>query len=168
MEFLTVPFDKGYNREEFDCEKESLNNYFKKQISQDIKKKLAVCFIYLDDDEETIIGYYTLSNASIPYNNVPEGLRKKFPKSYDYIPVTLLGRLALDKNYKGKGYGSKILIDALKRSLKVAESDLGSVAVIADPLDDQAEKYYEHFGFIKLQSSGKMFLNMKAIKKLEL
>ena len=124
--------------------------------------------LYLDDDEETIIGYYTLSNASIPYDDVPEGLRKKFPKSYDYIPVTLLGRLALDKNYKGQGYGSKILVDALKRSLKVAESDLGTVAVIADPLDDQAEKYYEHFGFVKLPSSGKMFLDMKAIKKLEL
>ena len=79
------------------------------------------------------------------------------------IPVTLLGRLAVDVGSKGQGLGSKILIDALKRSLKVAEIELGSVAVITDPLDQEAESYYDHFGFIKLPNSGKMFLDMNTI-----
>ena len=113
-------------------------------------------------------GYYTLSNGSIPYDDVPESLRKKYPKSYDYIPVTLLGRLAIDLRIKGKGLGGKILVDALKRSLIVSEYELGSVAVIVDPLDKEAEKHYSHFGFIKLPGSGKMFLDMKTIKKLNL
>ena len=61
-----------------------------------------------------------------------------------------------------------ILIDALKRSLIASEQNLGSVAVIVDPLDDEAESYYSHFGFIKLPTSGKMFLDMKTIKLLNL
>jgi len=168
MKYLTVPLGKAHYRKIFDCGKLTLNEYIKTQVSQDIKKKLSVCFVLLGDDQQTVNGYYTLSNGSIPYENVPEDLRKKYPKSYDYIPVTLLGRLALDKKIIGQGFGSKILIDALKRSLKVSEETLGSVAVIVDPLDIDAEQYYAHFGFIKLPNSGKMFLDMKTIKKLNL
>lgn len=168
MDYLTVPFEKSFNRKEFDCEKPSLNDYIKTQVSQDIKKQLAVCFVLLSPDQKTVEGYYTLSNGSIPYEDVPENLGKKYPRSYDYIPVTLLGRLALDKGIKGNGFGGKLLVDALKRCLRVAEQDLGSVAVIVDPLDEDAEKYYSYFGFVKLPNSGKMFLDMKTIKKLRL
>ncbi len=168
MEYLTIPLEKSFDRKKFDCGKSSLDDYIKTQVSQDVKKKLSVCFVLLDTDQKTVVGYYTLSNGSIPYNNVPENLRKKYPRSYDYIPVTLLGRLVLDKKVKGQGLGSQILIDALKRSLRVSEKDLGSVAVIVDPIDQEAENYYAHFGFIKLPSSGKMFLDMKTIKKLGL
>ncbi len=168
MEYITIPFSENYNREQFDCGKTTLNDYIKSQVSQDVKKKLAVCFVLLDSENKNIVGFYTLSNGSIPFVDVPENLRKKYPKSYDYIPVTLLGRLALDVSEKGKGMGGQVLIDALKRSLKVSEVHLGSVAVIVDPLDAEAESYYNHFGFIKLPDSGKMFLDMKTIKKLNL
>jgi len=168
VDYLTTPLKKAYNRKEFECGKPSLNDYIKTQVSQDVKKKLSVCFVLLDSEQKRVQGYYTLSNASIPYEHVPENLRKKYPRSYDYIPVTLLGRLALDEKVKGQGLGSKILVDALKRSLKVSEQDLGSVAVIVDPLDEDAENYYRHFGFVKLPDSGKMFLDMKTIKILNL
>ncbi len=168
MDYLTVPLKKSFIRKEFDCGKQSLNDYIKTQVSQDIKKQLAVCFVLLNSDQKTVDGYYTLSNGSIPYEDVPENFKKKYPQSYDYIPVTLLGRLALDKQIKGQGFGSRILIDALKRSLTVAEQELGSVAVIVDPLDEEAENYYHHFGFVKIPNSGKMFLDMKTIKKLKL
>jgi predicted GNAT family N-acyltransferase len=168
VEYLTVPLEKSFDRKDFDCGKSSLNDYIQTQVSQDVRKKLSVCFVLLNSSKTTVEGYYTLSNASIPYDDVPENLRKKYPKSYDYIPVTLLGRLALDEKIKGQGFGSKVLIDALKRSLKVSEEDLGSVAVIVDPLDEDAENYYSHFGFVKLPNSGKMFLDMNTIKKLNL
>lgn len=167
-EYLSVPLVKKHNRKTFECGKPTLDNYFQIQVSQDVKKKLCVCFVLLSSDETKVVGYYTLSNASISYESVPDNLRKKYPKSYDYIPVTLLGRLAIDNKFKGQGYGGKILIDALKRSLKVSENDLGSVAVIVDPLDEDAENYYKHFGFVQLPTSGKMFLDMKTIKKLKL
>ncbi len=169
MSYLTVLLDKSLHlRSKFDCGNAILNNYLKTQVGQDIRKNLAVCFVMLDEDEQTVIGYYTLSSASINSTKIPLSLRKKYPKAYDKIPVTLLGRLAVDVNKKGKGLGSKILIDALKRSYEVSKTAIGSVAIVVNPIDDLAKSYYEYFGFVLLPDSEKMFLDMNTVKKLDL
>ena len=165
MGYKTIQFKKGQKREKFDCGKEPLNNYLKKQLSQDVKKRLNVGFVVLDADEN-ITGYYTLSNHSIPIELVPQSYRKKYPQSYHNIPTTLLGRLAIDISKRGKGEGTELLIDALKRSYETSTSELGSVAVVVDPIDEEAEEWYLKFGFLKLPDSAKMFLGMKTIKDL--
>lgn len=76
-----------------------------------------------------------------------------------------LGRLAIDKDFQGKGIGRILLIDALKRCFDTSVS-IGAFAVIVDPLDNEAEMFYEKYGFVKLPDSGKMFLPMKTIKEL--
>ncbi|WP_199562676.1 GNAT family N-acetyltransferase [Pedobacter chinensis] len=150
----------------FSCGKEKLDNYLHKQASQDVKRKLCVVFAMFED---TIIkGYYTLSSASIPSMLVPEDFRKKMPKSYESLPVTLLGRLAIDSKFKGNGLGGIILLDALKRSYEIANQSLGSIGIVVDPLDDDAVAFYEKFGFILLPDSGKMFLPMSDIAQLTL
>ncbi|MES2416753.1 MAG: GNAT family N-acetyltransferase [Bacteroidota bacterium] len=154
------------NKKDFSCGKEMLDNYLHAQASQDIKRKLCVVFTMF---EGTVIkGYYTLSNASIPSSIMPEELRKKMPKSYETLPVTLLGRLAIDSKFKGNGLGGIILLDALKRSYEIANKSLGSIGVVVDPLDDDAVAFYEKFGFILLPDSGKMFLPMSDIAQLKL
>lgn len=143
-----------------------LDNYLHSQASQDVKRKLCVVFAMF---EGTIIrGYYTLSNASVPAELVPEGIKNKMPKSYKALPVTLLGRLAIDERYKGQGLGGIILLDALKRSYEIASHSLGSIGIAADPLDKDAVAFYEKFGFISLPDSGKMFLPMSDIAQLAL
>ena len=77
----------------------------------------------------------------------------------------MYGRLAVDKRFQGKGIGRILLIDALKRSYEISES-IGSFAVVVDPIDDDAIKFYEKFGFIKLPDSGKMFIAMQTLKEL--
>ena len=77
----------------------------------------------------------------------------------------MLGRLAIDKNFQGKGIGKILLIDALKRCFGASDS-IGAFAVIVDPLDKEAERFYKKYGFIKLPDSGKMFLPMKTIREL--
>lgn len=154
------------NKKDFSCGKEMLDNYLHTQASQDIKRKLCVVFTMF---EGTVIkGYYTLSNASISSSLMPEELRKKMPKSYNALPVTLLGRLAIDSKFKGSGLGGIILLDALKRSYEIANKSLGSIGVVVDPLDDDAIAFYEKFGFILLPDSGKMFLPMADIALLKL
>lgn len=141
-----------------------LDNYLHTQASQDVKRKLCVVFALFEDT--TIKGYYSLSNASIPAEMIPEGIKKKMPGSYKTLPVTLLGRLAIDEMFKGQGLGGILLLDALKRSYEVASQSLGSIAVVVDPLDSEALKFYEKFGFILLPHSGKMFLPMADIARL--
>ncbi|MCH6232409.1 GNAT family N-acetyltransferase [Cognataquiflexum rubidum] len=157
--------DKKHNRDDFDCGKELLNNYLKNQAGQDIKRKLSACFVLAESTSDQIQGYYTLSNNSIPLSSFPEYIQKKLPRSYISIPTTLLGRLAIDTKYQGKGIGKILLIDALKRSYEISQ-EIGSFAVVVDPIDEEAEKFYEKYDFIKLPDSGKMFISMKTLTQL--
>ena len=163
MSQISGPLSANHNRIDFSCGKELLDIYFHKQVNQDIKRKLSACFVIADQNQ--IKGYYTLSNSSIPLEFIPEALQKKLPNSYHSIPTILLGRLAIDQKFKGKGIGKLLLIDALKRCHDTSKS-IASFAVIVDPIDIEAEAFYEKFGFIRLPVSGKMFLPMKTINQL--
>ena len=165
MSYLTKPLDNSSNRMNFCCGKSTLDHYIQKQVNQDIRRKLAVCFI-IPDAANQMKGYYTLSNDSISLDNLPENLRMKFPKAYTHLPVTLLGRLAVDQKFQGTGLGKMLLIDALKRSYEVSLKSIGSIAVVVSPLDIDAEAFYKKFGFFSLNDSRKMFLPMKTISQL--
>lgn len=165
MSVRIEPLNPSLNKKDFSCGKRMLDNYLHLQASQDVIRKLCVVFAMFE--AKTIKGYYTLSNASVPAEMMPESLRKKMPKSYEALPVTLLGRLAIDAKFKGQGLGGILLVDALKRSYDSSRI-LGSIGVIEDPLDSEAVSFYEKFGFILLPGSGKMFLPMADIAKLGL
>ncbi|MDO9594685.1 MAG: GNAT family N-acetyltransferase [Lutibacter sp.] len=165
MNFITINLGPEHKKNEFCCETELLDNYLHQQASQDVKRKLSACFVLIENNSNLIKGYYTLSNNSIPLSLIPESIKKQLPKSYKSIPTTLLGRLAIDKNHQGNGFGKLLLIDALKRSYIISKS-VGSFAVIVDPLNNDSESFYNKYGFIKLPDSGKMFLPMKTIKQL--
>ncbi|OKS84561.1 GNAT family N-acetyltransferase [Mucilaginibacter polytrichastri] len=158
--------NSALNKKDFSCGKEMLDNYLHTQASQDVKRKLCVVFALFEDT--SIKGYYTLSNASVPAAFMPEAVKKKMPRSYEALPVTLLGRLAVDSKFKGHGFGGILLLDALKRSFDIASQSLGSIGVVVDPLDDDAVAFYQKFGFVLLPDSGKMFLPMADIAQLAL
>ena len=161
--YLTTPLDGTYEKATFTSGNEHLDNYIRKQASQDVKRKLASCFVLADG--KRIQGFYTLSNAGIPKSDVPESIQKKIPRAYESLPVTLLGRLAVNEADKGKGFGAMLLIDALKRAFE-ATKVIGSIAVVVDPIDENAVRFYEKYGFIQLPDSGKMFFPMNTIKQL--
>lgn len=167
MELQTVNLKPSHFRKDFNCGNEILDNYLKKQVNQDIKKRLSVCFVIAENDDEKDIvkGYYTLSNYGIARELIPEELEKKFPRAYDTIPTTLLGRLARDKNFKGKRAGEFLLLDALKKC-HTASSQIASFAVIVDPIDDDAKSFYKKYGFIELPDSEKMFMPMATVNQL--
>lgn len=165
MSYLTEQLDSKHDRDNFSCGKALLDNYFWRQAKQDVKRKLSACFVLVDKETEKIAGYYTLSSNSISNDLIPDSFREKLPKSYISIPTILLGRLAIDKNFQGKGIGKILLVDSLKRCSDTSDS-IGAFAVIVDPLDNEAERFYGKYGFIKLPDSGKMFLPMKTIKGL--
>jgi predicted GNAT family N-acyltransferase len=157
-----LPYKREYHRDHFSCGKPTLDNYILRNASKDVQSGARTCFVVLDD-QQRVIAYYTLSTDSIPLDDAPEDLKKKI--KYPHIPVILLGRLAVHIEYGGKGYGKLLLVDALKRSLQVAKEHIGSVAVIVDPIDTDAEQFYKKYGFIKIPDSGRMFMTMKKIQE---
>lgn len=166
MRFDALVLSEHHNRNAFFCGNTMLDNYLKKQVNQDIKRKLATCFVITDKSKpDEIVGFYTLSNNSISLESIPESFRKKLPRSYLKILAILLGRLAVDAKEHGKGIGNLLLFDALKRSYEISKI-LGSFAVLVDPIDVEAENFYQKYGFTKLPDSGKMFLTMKTIEGL--
>lgn len=164
MNYLTIPLKSNHKRSDFSCEKQLLDRYFHTQVTQDIKRKLAACFV-IEGDNDLVKGYYTLSGASIKKDLVPDNIRKKMHLAYQDLPVTLLGRLAIDKSCKGQGLGEMILLDALSRSFDNSMI-IGSIAVIVDPLDGGAANFYKKYGFIALPDSDKMFIAMKTLESL--
>jgi GNAT superfamily N-acetyltransferase len=88
---------------------------------------------------------------------------QKLPPSYSNLPTILLGRLAVDKREKEKGFGAILLMDALKRCVDISKS-LGVLAVIVDPFDENAIRFYKKYGFILIPSNNKMFIPIKTIQ----
>jgi predicted GNAT family N-acyltransferase len=164
MTYVTTLLATTHEKAKFTCGKVMLDNYIQKQAKQDIKAKVSVCFVLSDDDKE-IKGYYTLSNGSIPRSQLPESIIKQLPK-YKDLPITLLGRLAIDNKFKRQKLGTLILLDALKRSFDISSSSVASMAVIVNPIDQEATDFYTKFGFILLTDSGRMFLPMGTIEQL--
>ena len=160
FDYFVEPLDKQHERGAFDCGVEPLDRYFKKQAGQDARKRVAAPFVLIEKNSRTVAGYYTLSATSIKINELPTEIVKKLPK-YPDVPATLLGRLAIDKNFRNKGLGEVLLMDALKRCLN---NEIATMAVVVSAKDDKTRSFYEHFDFIRfLDNPYRLFLPMTTI-----
>ena len=159
-----IPLTKAHKRDNFSCGLEPLDRYLKTQASQDVKRSIAAPFVCTANDD-SVIGYYTLSSFSVELSTLPASQIKKLPK-YPIVPATLLGRLAVHQNYHGQGLGEHLLMDALARSHKIS-AEIASYAVIVDAKNDVAITFYQTYGFISFpEYPNRLFLTMKQVAKL--
>jgi predicted GNAT family N-acyltransferase len=156
--------EKTHKRKDFACEENLLTEYIRKQVSQDIRKRIAICFVAVDN-EQNVIGYYTLTSESLGRELIPGKYIKQVPRNYN-APVILLGRLARDIKTKGTGLGEHLLLDALFRSYKLSNESIGAMAVVVEPINEKAIEFYKKYGFEQLPDSKKLFLPMKIIGQL--
>lgn len=165
--FRFEPLDKKvHNRAAFSCEHEALNAYLKERASQEIQKRVAAVYV-LTPDGKMIAGYYTLSQYTIEPGELPDEVAKRLslPK-YDKLPVTLLGRLARSKEFKGAGLGEILLMGALERAL-LHSKNIASLAVVVDAKDEKARNFYLSYGFIDLPDHpNRLFMPMQTIEQL--
>ena len=153
-----------HDRTAFTCGIPELDDYLQRQASQDAKRKVAAPFVMLDP-ERRIVGYYTLSAYGVRSAELPPAVAKKLPK-YPLIPATLLGRLAVSQEHQGQKLGRLLLMDALYRSWKNT-TEVASVGVIAEAIDEAARKFYLHHEFVPiLEHPRKLFISMKTIEKV--
>ena len=158
------PLSRRHKRDDFDCGIDALDRYLKKQANQDIRRRIAASFVAVTE-KNVIVGYYTLSAFSINLPELPADQIKKLPR-YPTVPATLLGRLAVDRGYRGRRLGQLLLMDALLRSLRTTP-EVASYAVVVDAKDDDALAFYRRYGFVPLADySNRLFLPMKTIEKL--
>jgi GNAT superfamily N-acetyltransferase len=144
--FRIEPLSADHDRAQFTSGSAPLDRYFREQASQDIKRRVATCFVALYLETQEIAGFYTLTATSVPLDALAPEIVKKLPR-YPVVPAALLGRLAIAKTAQGKGLGGALLADALMRT---ARAELGVFAMLVDAKDETAQRFYERFGFTLL------------------
>lgn len=159
--FLLAPLDEAHDRTTFHCDSELLNRYLREQATQDIRRRVAACFVALTDDRK-VAGYYTLASSSLLLADLPASTIKKLPR-YPTVPAVRMGRLAVDQTFKGQGLGGALLADALHRA---ARSDIAAFALMVDAKDEAAAAFYRHHGFIALPDSVlSLFLPLATVQR---
>jgi ribosomal protein S18 acetylase RimI-like enzyme len=152
--------DATHDRTTFRSDSEPLNRYLRAQVTQDIRRRVAACFVAITD-EQRIAGYYTLASASILLVDLPTNMSKKLPR-YPTVPAVRMGRLAVDRAFKGQGLGGALLADALDRA---ARSEIAAFALFVDAKDKVATNFYQHHGFIALSNSPRsLFLPLSTVR----
>lgn len=143
-----------HDRNAFDCGVEELNIFLKRHANQNQTKNISKTYVSVvavsTDDRKKIFGFYTLSAGHIQCDQLPEIIKAKLPK-YP-IPVGRIGRLAVDKEYKGQGIGGFLLHDALTNILNIADK-IGVFSVVVDAKNNDAKSFYKKYGFMELQES---------------
>jgi GNAT superfamily N-acetyltransferase len=155
-----------HDRKSFDCGVNELNIFLKQHANQNQSKNLSKTYVAIvaisADDHKKIYGYYTLSAGHIECDQLPDNIKSKLPK-YP-IPIARIGRLAVDKDYKGQGIGGFLLHDAFTNVLSIADK-MGVFAVVVDAKNDDAKSFYGNYGFTELQDSElTLFLPISTIK----
>lgn len=169
--FQLASLDAAHNRTAFDSGSEPLNRYLRQQATQDIRRRVAACFVALADkagevgEENTqhIAGYYTLASASLLFTDLPASVSKKLPR-YPTVPTVRMGRLAVHQAFKGQGLGGALLADALDRA---ARAEIAAFALMVDAKDEAAAAFYRHHGFIALPDAAQtLFLPLASLPSL--
>lgn len=158
-----APLSDRHDRDSFASGIEPLDRYLRHQAGQDARRRVASCFVLVDDRERVPIGYYTLAATSIALAELPDALAKRLPR-YPVIPATLMGRLAVDARHRRQGHGELMLLDAFSRALR---NDIASYAFVVDAKDDEAARFYRRYRFRALVEGGRrLFIPMAEIAKL--
>jgi predicted N-acetyltransferase YhbS len=144
------PIEKRHDRAAFDCGDADLNRFLVRHARQSHEKGGAKTFLAIDDEDGKILGFYSLSPASIAYERTPDVINKGLAR-YE-VPVFRLGRLAVDISVQGQGMGGQLLLAAGRRCLRVAV-EAGGVALLIDAKNEGVAGWYANYGAVPLQDA---------------
>jgi GNAT superfamily N-acetyltransferase len=142
------PINKKHDREAFDCGEEALNEFLRRHARKSHDLGGAKTFLAIDDaDKETILGFYSLSPASIEYARTPEIIRRKLAR-HD-VPGFRLARLAVDRRVQGQGIRGQLLLAAGRRCM-LASAEVGGVVLVIDAKNEKMAGWYARYGAVPL------------------
>ncbi len=146
--FRFETLSETHDRTAFHCGEPALDRYLQTQATQDIRRRVANCFVAIEAATGRLATYYTLSAASIPLVDLPPEHTKRLPR-YPTVPAVRIGRLAVDETFQGRGLGAMLLLNAVHRSL---QSDAAACTLLVDAKNDQGVAFYRRYGFRSLTS----------------
>lgn len=142
------PIARKHDREAFDCGEEALNEFLRRYARKSHDRGGAKTFLAIDDnDNQTILGYYSLSPASVEIARTPESISQGLARHE--VPGFRLARLAVDRRFQGQGIGGQLLLAAGRRCL-LAAAEVGGVVLVIDAKDERVAGWYASYGAVPL------------------
>jgi GNAT superfamily N-acetyltransferase len=146
--------------EAFNCGQPELDRFLARHALQAQQANSSQTYIAIGDGE--VIGFYTIVAGEVRHADAPERVVKGMPRHP--IPLLVLARLAVHTKAQGRGIGAGLLLDALGRTLQVAEM-IGVRALAVHAKDDRAIAFCRHFGFAPSPTDARhMFMLIKDIR----
>jgi GNAT superfamily N-acetyltransferase len=137
------PISKKHDREAFDCGDEASNEFLRRYARKSHERGGAKTFLAIDDADKTILGFYSLSPASVDYARMPEIIQRGLAR-HD-VPGFRLARLAVDLRWQGQGIGGQLLLAAGRRCL-LAAAEVGGVVLVIDAKNERVARWYASYG----------------------
>ena len=137
------PITETHLIESFSCGVPVLDDRLKRRALKNEVSGASRTFVVCQDRQ--VVGYYTLATGSIEHRDAPGKIRRNMPNP---IPVIVLGRLAVDRQWQHAGMGRGLLKDALLRSLSVSKQ-AGIRALLVHALSEDAKHFYARNGFLE-------------------
>ena len=162
MKLLFGLLSPDMDKSGFTCGEAALDTYLQKLASQDMKRGFATAIVArAETAPNKIIGYYTLSAASVLLDNVPAEMARKMPR-YPNIPAVRLGRLAVASGMQGQHVGSLMVLDALRRS---CANELAWALFLVDAKNERIAAFYERFLFQRFSDNAlHLWMHRKQVK----
>jgi ribosomal protein S18 acetylase RimI-like enzyme len=152
-----------HDRADFDCGEAPLNRYLREQASQDIKRKVAGCWVLgSSNNPKSVLAVYTLSTEVVDMKELgmadPDAA-KRLPR-YPRLGAVLLGRLAVARAARKQGLGELLLFDAMHRTLS---APIPAALMVTDPKDANAAAFYRRYGFKPLNPE-RLFMTARQLQ----
>jgi GNAT superfamily N-acetyltransferase len=132
---------QAHDLSQFQCGEPELDDWLKRRAFQNEETGASRTYVILSGPQ--VVGYYALAAGSAAHANAPGRVRRNMPNP---VPVMVIGRLAIDLRYQGRGIGSALLKDAVLRTAQAAEI-AGIRAVLVHAISESAKRFYEKRGF---------------------
>ncbi len=126
----------------FSCGIPSLDDWLRRRALQN--QTSGASRTYAVTKGKKVVGYYCLAFGALALNDAPGSVRRNMP---DPVPQVIMGRLAVDTAWQGKGIGVAMLQDAVLRTMRAGEI-LGIRGMLVHAISDAAKAFYERYGFI--------------------
>lgn len=152
--------DRSHAVEPFTCGQPELDRFLIRHALRAQQSNSSQTYVALNGQE--VIGFYTIVAGEVHHANAPERVVKGMPRHP--IPLLVLARLAVHTSMQGRRIGSGLLLDALGRTLQVADV-VGIRALAVHAKDDEAAAFYRHFGFVPSPTDPRhLFMIIKDIR----
>ena len=148
--------------EQFTCGQPELDRFLVRHALQAQLSNASQTYVGLSD--AAVVGFYTIVASQVQHADAPERIAKGMPRHP--IPLLVLARLAVHSDWQGRGLGAGLLLDALGRTLQVADM-VGVRALAVHAKDDGAAAFYRHFGFMPSSTDPRhLFMLIKDIRAM--